>query len=185
MSGIKEERTSLSNEELVVLSQQGDEIARSVLCERFLNSKGIHSSVPYLDSDDFVQESMLGFLKAVDTYDFLKGVPFEAYAFRCMQNKMKSAAVVPHNEVSLESQADYFDVPDTEKTPLDKLLDCERLSEVLTVCETTLTDVEKTVVFFRAGGMTYEEIGSKLGISSKTVDNALHRARRKLKNVCF
>lgn len=185
MSGIKEEHTSLSNEELVALSQQGDSVALAVLCERFLNTKGIHSSVPYLDTDDFVQESMIGFLKAVDTYDFLKGVPFEAYAFRCMQNKMKSAVAVPHNEVSLEAQADYLELPDNEKTPLDKLLDCERLSEVLSACETTLTDVEKTVVFFRAGGMSYDEIGLKLGLSAKNVDNALQRARRKLKNVCF
>jgi RNA polymerase sporulation-specific sigma factor len=59
----------------------------------------------------------------------------------------------------------------------------ERLNEVLEACEVSLSQVEKTVVFFRAGGMSYDEIGEKLGMSPKSVDNAVQRARRKLKEV--
>ena len=69
-SGICRDFSSLSNEELVRLSQQGDENARSILSARFLNTRGAGVSVSYLDSDDFVQEGMLGFLRAVQTYDF-------------------------------------------------------------------------------------------------------------------
>ena len=51
-------------------------------------------------------------------------------------------------------------------------------------CEVTLSDLEKTVVFFRAGGMSYDEICQRLNLSEKSVDNALRRARKKLKSVC-
>lgn len=175
---------ALSNEELVRLSQNGNLDARSVLCARFLNTANAPLSVSYLDFDDFVQEGMLGFLRAVDTYDFSKGVPFEAYAFRCMQNSVRSAMGHTKNDIKVDSQADYYEVADNDKDPLGQLLDAEKLTEVLDACETSLSDVEKTVVFFRAGGMAYEEIAKRLGLTAKAVDSALHRARKKLKNVC-
>lgn len=174
---------AMSNEELVKLARMGDEQARSVLCARFLYTKGAGVSVSYLDSDDFVQEGMIGFLKAVDTYDFSRGVPFEAYAFKCMQNSIKTAAGVSKNEIPVGGSEEFSEVVDSVDDPLDQLLAGEKLGEVLKTCQVALTDVEKTVVFFRAGGMSYDEIGDKIGLSPKAVDNALHRARRKLKAV--
>jgi RNA polymerase sporulation-specific sigma factor len=73
---------------------------------------------------------------------------------------------------------------DTDEDPLKLILDGEHFNEVLNACQTTLSDVEKTVVFFRAGGMAYDEIGKRLNMTEKSVDNALQRARRKLKSVC-
>ena len=175
---------SLSNEELVKLSQDGDENATSVLSARFLNTRGAGVSVSYLDSDDFVQEGMIGFLKAVKTYDFSRGVPFEAYAFKCMQNSINTAAGISRVEIPVGMSSEIPETTDTDEDPLKLILDGEHFNEVLSACETTLSDVEKTVVFFRAGGMAYEEIGKRLNMTEKSVDNALQRARRKLKSVC-
>ncbi len=178
------ELSSLSNEELVKLSQTGNEQARSVLSARFLNTRGAGVSISYLDSDDFVQEGMLGFLRAVETYDFSRGVPFEAYAFKCMQNSIRSAAGVSRMEIPMGMSSEIPEVTDRDEDPLKQILVGEHLNEVLSACEVTLSDVEKTVVFFRAGGMSYEEIGKRLNMSEKSVDNALQRARKKLKSVC-
>ncbi len=174
----------MSNEELVKLSQSGDESARSTLSARFLNTRGAGVSVAYLDSDDFVQEGMLGFLRAVDTYDFSRGVPFEAYAFKCMQNSINSAAGVSSVEIPVGMSSEFSEVTDKDEDPLKQILAGEHLNEVLNACEVTLSDIEKTVVFFRAGGMSYDEIGKRLNMSPKSVDNALQRARKKLKSVC-
>ncbi len=175
---------SLSNEELVKLSQNGDENATSVLSARFLNTRGAGVSVSYLDSDDFIQEGMIGFLKAVKTYDFSRGVPFEAYAFKCMQNSINTAAGISRVEIPVGMSSEMPETTDTDDDPLKLILDGEHFNEVLNACETTLSDVEKAVVFFRAGGMAYEEIGKRLNMTEKSVDNALQRARRKLKSVC-
>ncbi len=178
------EFSSLSNEELVKLSQSGNEQARSLLSSRFLNTRGTGVSISYLDSDDFVQEGMLGFLRAVETYDFSRGVPFEAYAFKCMQNSINSAAGVSRVEIPIGISSEFPEVTDKDEDPLKQILAGEHLNEVLSACEVTLSDVEKTVVFFRAGGMSYDEIGKRLNMSEKSVDNALQRARKKLKSVC-
>ena len=174
----------MSNEELVRLSQSGNETARDVLSARFLNTRGAGVSVAYLDSDDFVQEGMIGFLKAVETYDFSRGVPFEAYAFKCMQNSINTAAAVSRVEIPVGMSSAITESTDVEDDPLKLILDGEHFNEVLRACEVTLSDVEKTVVFFRAVGMSYEEIGKRLNMSDKSVDNALQRARKKLKSVC-
>lgn len=183
-SGVYKEYSSLSNEELVKLSQQGNEVARSILSARFLNTRGAGVSISYLDSDDFVQEGMLGFLRAVETYDFSRGVPFEAYAFKCMQNSINTAAGVSRVEIPVGMSTEMPEITDKDEDPLKHILVGEHLNEVLSACEVTLSDVEKTVVFFRAGGMSYDEIGDRLKMSPKSVDNALQRARKKLKSVC-
>lgn len=183
LSSVSRDYNSLSNEELVKLSQNEDENARSVLSARFLNTRGAGVSVSYLDSDDFVQEGMLGFLRAIDSYDFSRGVPFEAYAFKCMQNSINTAAGVSSVEIPMGISNQMTEITDDDD-PLHQILAEEHLNEVLDACEVTLSAVEKTVVFFRAGGMSYEEIGKRLSMTEKSVDNALQRARKKLKGVC-
>lgn len=173
----------LSNEELAVLAQKGDEYAFDVLARRFLNTRYTFSNVAYVDSDDFVQEGMFGFLNAVRTFDMNKGVPFEAYASKCMSNSIKTAAGNVNGEVSVDGEDELLSEQNCTDDLLSHILVREHLNEVLKACEVSLSEVEKTVVFFRAAGLSYDEIGERLGMSPKSVDNAVQRARRKLKDV--
>ena len=172
-----------NNEELVVLAQKGDEYAFNALASRFLNTRYIVSNSTYLDVDDFVQEGMFGFLNAVRTFDVNKGVPFEAYASVCMRNSINTAAGSVSADIPVEADSEAFSVLESTEDPLGHVITAERLNNVLIACEVTLSEVEKTVVFFRASGMSYVEIGEKLGMTAKSVDNAVQRARRKLKDV--
>ncbi len=174
---------TLTNEELVQLTRTGDDYAFDVLARRFLNTRYINTTAAYLDTDDFVQEGMFGFLNAVRTYDARKGVPFEAYAFVCMRNSINTAASNASDDISVDDSAEAFQGLESAEDPLKQILTTERLNEVLNACEVSLSEVEKTVVFFKAGGMSYAEIGDRLGMSPKSVDNAVQRARRKLKDV--
>lgn len=172
-----------NNEELAVLAQNGDEYAFNALAARFLNTRYIVSNSTYLDIDDFVQEGMFGFLNAVRTFDINKGVPFEAYASVCMRNSINTAAGNISDDIPVDTEAETFAVLESTEDPLKHIITAERLNEVLSACDVTLSEVEKTVVFFRASGMSYIEIGEKLGMTPKSVDNAVQRARRKLKDV--
>ncbi len=174
---------TFTNEELVQLTQTGDDYAFDVLARRFLNTRYINTTAAYLDADDFVQEGMFGFLNAVRTYDARKGVPFEAYAFVCMRNSINTAASNASGEIPVDDTAEVLQGLESVEDPLRQILTTERLNEVLNACEVSLSEVEKTVVFFKAGGMSYAEIGEKLGMTPKSVDNAVQRARRKLKGV--
>lgn len=170
---------SHSDEELVVLARGGDAFALDELASRFLGIKRI--GVGYLEDVDIVQESMFGLLSAVKAYDSSKGVPFRFFALKCMKHSANDAAdsVVPEYPVDPENEVLASEVP--EHDPLERVIVSENLAVVLGACEVELSALEKSVVFCHAGGMSYKEIGAKLGISEKTVNNALQRARKKLK----
>ncbi len=170
-----------SDDCLAIQAQNGDDIAFNVLASRYLNKNYKTTNSAYLDSEDFVQESMFGFLNAVRTFKEDRGVPFSAYARVCMRNSMNTAADTLSKEIRADGDLDDVLAVQSGDDPLSKLIDTEHLNEVLSLCETTLSELEKTVVFFVAGGMSYKEIGRKLGMDSKAVDNAVQRARKKLK----
>ena len=54
---------------------------------------------------------------------------------------------------------------------------------VQSMTNTPTADVEKSVVYSQMSGLSYTETAEKLGLTPKAVDNALQRARKKLKNV--
>lgn len=172
-----------SDEELVKLSQDGDNLALDILSRRFLSHKPKVSSAGYLDVDDLLQEGMISFLSAVRTYSDEKGVPFSAYATVCMNNGVVSAARKTKGDFNIDREVDPVTVNVEVKNPLDTIVDSENLSSVLSLCESVLSDVEKSVVYSQMSGLSYTEIAEKLGLTPKAVDNALQRARKKLKSV--
>ena len=146
----------LTDEELVKLSQEGDNLALDTLARRFLSRKPKMYNAGYLDVDDLLQEGMISFLSAV--------------------RKTK-------NDFQLDYEVDPVTVGGEIKNPLDTIVDSENLSSVLSLCENVLSDVEKSVVYSQMSGLSYTETAEKLGLTPKAVDNALQRARKKLKNV--
>lgn len=85
---------SMSNESLVRLAQQGDTKAFDYLVE--VNMPFIHSLVQrYIKPknkyyEDIMQEGVLGFLKAVKTFDSSKGYKLLTYACHCIENEFKA-----------------------------------------------------------------------------------------------
>lgn len=173
----------LADEELVKLSQDGDNLALDVLARRFLSHKPKVYSAGYLDVDDLLQEGMISFLSAVRTYNVEKGVPFSAYASVCINNGVISAARKIKDDSQIDPDIDPVTVNGEVKNPLDTIVASENLSSVLSLCENVLSDVEKSVVYCQMSGLSYTETAGKLGLTPKAVDNALQRARKKLKNV--
>ncbi len=174
---------NFTDEELVELSQNGDSLALDILARRFLSHKPKMYSAGYLDVDDLLQEGMISFLSAVRTYKVEKGVPFSAYATVCMNNGVVSAARKTKNDFQIDRDVDPVTMGGEVKNPLDTIEDGEILSSVLSLCENVLSNVEKSVIYSQISGLSYNEISEKLGLTPKAVDNALQRARKKLKSV--
>ncbi len=174
---------NFTDEELVELSQNGDSLALDILARRFLSHKPKMYSAGYLDVDDLLQEGMISFLSAVRTYKVEKGVPFSAYATVCMNNGVVSAARKTKNDFQIDRDVDPVTMGGEVKNPLDTIEDSEILSSVLSLCENVLSNVEKSVIYSQISGLSYNEISEKLGLTPKAVDNALQRARKKLKSV--
>lgn len=136
------------------------------------------------DLDDLAQEGMLGLFKAIGTFDKSRSEDFEAYAMMCVnreiinfvrknntyKNKTLNAAL------PLESAAMNADALSPESVVIGKEQDV-LLDGII---DKNLSKLEKKVVSAFTDGFSYDEIAEKNGITVKSVDNALQRARAKL-----
>ena len=80
--------------------------------------------------------------------------------------------------VPLDREADLAAIQDPES----QLIDRENLDVLLHKIRNTLTRMEQEVLSCYVSGFSYQEISSALGISVKSVGNAMQRVRKKLRN---
>jgi len=143
------------------------------------------------DSEDLIQEGMLGLLSAVRSYDPLKNVQFSTYAEFCIRRRLysaiRSATSNKHsplnNYISLESP--LFDENETHgsyflRDPEDFVIASERFTEISERFYSALSRFETKVLRLYLEGMSYDEMAVYLEKPSKSVDNAVQRIRKKL-----
>ncbi len=133
------------------------------------------------DEDDLAQECLVGLLTAVRHYRDDVGAAFTTFACTCIHNRLVSMArrygAKLQRERPLESDSQ---VPDTNSSnPENRLLEQEGFSQLQAQLQQRLTPLEHAVLLARLSDQTYEQIATRLGVSKKTVDNAVQRLRRK------
>ncbi len=181
---------SLDDEKLVALAKNGDEPANDALIARYTPFVR-HLARPYFlaggDAEDLVQEGLIGFLKAVRSFDPHCDVQFKPYAAVCIKSKLHSALKralskkqKPLNEyISLE--APFFDeFVATSGDPVENIIVAESLEELSQTLDGILSDLEAKILHLYLEGRSYQEISSITGKSQKAVDNAIQRIRKKL-----
>ncbi len=140
------------------------------------------------DYEDLVSDGMLGLLSAIRTYDPSRG-EFAAYAAVCIDNRMRSAvrrynAWAEHISDSSPSSEELERVPDPSPTPEDLVIRHEDDRLFFENIKRILSTMELRCIECVIMGLSYEEIASRLGTDKKAVDNALSRARTKLRR-CY
>ncbi len=65
--------------------------------------------------------------------------------------------------------------------PLNLAVSRDAVRRMWGVARSSLSELELEVFRRRAGGASYQEVAAELGVSAKSVDNAVMRARRKLR----
>ena len=108
---------------------------------------------------------------------------FSGFASVCVSNRMKNAVdrAKRRNE-RLEELADE-DIPDSSPTPEELVIGRESADEITRCMRSLLSPLELGCIEGVILGMPYSEIAEKLSVSAKSVDNAVTRARAKLKLV--
>lgn len=133
-----------------------------------------------VEADDLVSEGFLGLLNAIRSYSPEKG-KFSAFANICIANKMKSAVMKSNNQLTLADDFDFDEIEDAKASTEDLVILKEQNKEIYDKLNTLLSKRERDVLSLYIGACSYNDIAEKLNISIKSVDNALSRARAKLK----
>lgn len=190
------EYTFLEDKELVDLARNGDSNATFILLER---CKGLVRSVSrslFLaggDSEDLIQEGMIGVYKAISTYNGKSS--FKSYAYLCIKSSILTAIRnssakknLPLNSyislTTLGEEDDKKDIMiDSSVNPETELINKEALNELKTSIKQVLSKFEFIVLSMYLNGNSLEEIYEKTGKNQKAVENALHRIRKKISKI--
>ncbi len=185
---------NFSDESLCRLSAEGNSAAETELVHRYGWLVRACSRPLFLaggDSEDLMQEGMLGLLRAIRSFDPERDTAFRTYAEICIHSSLLTAVRAasggkhtPLNE-SVPFEASLFDCIDPSLTvstqsPEDVVIDREEFRERLQVLRGSLSALEARILPPYLNGLSCGEIARQEGLSMKTVDNAIQRIRRKL-----
>ena len=190
----------LTDEQLVRMAQEGSETAEEILIEKYkglVKNKAKTYYITGADSEDVVQEGMIGLFKAIRSFDVSKQTAFKTFADTCVNSQIISAIKKanrkrhkPLNEsVSLNKEVDDgsqdISVGDILQASMDNdpeaLLLLQEVVDYLKTYDSGLfSKFEREVWIEKLKGKNYMEIAEHLGRSPKSVDNALQRIKKKI-----
>lgn len=180
-----------NDESLVQLARKGDENAMAILISGivpFVRARAGALAGKNLEAEDLMQEGMLGFLSAVYSYKEGSEATFRTYASICINNRIISAV---RSQMSQKNQPlnrcvplneDHAMMEDAKADPQDILTAQEETAHLMSILNERLSDYEKKVICMYLTGLNYEQIAKRLNTTTKAVDNALQRAKKKLKS---
>lgn len=190
----------LKDEKLVILAQDGDENAEEYLIRKYkdvVRSKAHLYFMVGADSEDIVQEGMIGIFKAIRSYNKSKQASFHTFAEICINRQIitaiKRATRLKHSplntSVSLSKPLSDAE-PDTtleETLSSNSNTDPEALfllKEDMGYIEDNgadiFSDLELSVWNEYLKGKSYLQIAEVTRRSPKAIDNAIQRTKRKL-----
>lgn len=135
------------------------------------------------DYDELVSDGMQGLLAAISGYDSAKG-EFSVFLSACIENRLKNTAKksIRHKSMIKGTTDEIIDeIADERPGPEEIAIEKESSEMVLNDMRTNLTALEFECMNGILMGLSYGEIAQRLNIDKKAVDNAVMRARTKLK----
>ena len=179
-----------TDEELVVEAQKGDSLAMEELMIRYnraVRSRARQFFIAGGETEDLVQEGMMGLFFAVRNYRKDSGKSFKNFAYLCMTRRIYDEIgkmTTKKNAVLTESvplfDQNVLDMLDESSSPEEYLIDSEARAEFQIKLMRELSDFEYRVLNMYMDGMSYTQICEATKKPFKSVDNALVRAKRKL-----
>ena len=164
--------------ELLQQAKAGQEAALAAVLAHMMPVIRSHAAAgvcPGLDLDDAVQEGIIGLFAAIRSYRPGEGAS-------CIQNAIRTARrAAGRKKHGPLNQSVPLSEEDTTPGPEELAIQNEQLQDTLQTIQTRLSPFEQEVLELFLSGCSYEQIAQALGRSPKSVENALSRLRRKLK----
>lgn len=186
MSEITCQISEYSDEKLCALVTAGCRDAEEELVKRYLRPVRVCARPYFLaggDSEDLIQEAMFGLLKAIREFDPSHDARFKTFAEVCIRNRIRSAVTnAARSKHAPLNDSVPFESPmlGSGASPEELYISREEETERLTRLEQQLSPFERRILRLFLLGLSYQEISEQVGRSSKSVDNAVQRIRRKV-----
>ena len=187
-----------SDEQLSLLFQKGDEEAGSELASRY-RPLIKRCTRPYFllggDSEDLIQEGMIGLVHSMQSFDMEGAASFKSYAEVCIRRRIldaiKAAGRLKHMPLNSGLSLDELKGGDESTglplgdvgyipSPEELIIEQEEKNSIYTMCRSILSPLERKVLAGYLDGLSYEEIAAGCEKPVKSVDSALQRIRKKL-----
>jgi RNA polymerase sporulation-specific sigma factor len=194
----------LEDLQLVMKARNGSTPALDALMRRYNGFVRLKASSYFLaggDSEDLVQEGLIGLYKAVRDFRADKETSFRSFAELCVTRQIITAIKTatrfkhqPLNQYVSFSHTPAGQDSDGECTLGDALpgpstndpsvcvISTEELQSLVFCLGTGLSSLEADALRLYLEGSSYEEMAEELGCDTKTIDNALQRVKRKILN---
>ena len=183
----------VSDEALCRLMQDGnvdagDELARRSIILLLRRARALLAGC--LEIDDLAQEGMLGLIDAMKSYRPDRGASFRTFAYRCVTNRMLNLIAASGrnpSQVSVDHIGNLEPLTEEQipnaKDPQEILIQQENPIDWIHRARNLLSKNEREALRLYLGGYSYQEMAASLQCTTKAVDNALQRVRRKLRTV--
>lgn len=189
----------VSDEQLIGHLRDGQAGVMDYLLEKYKNLVRKRANALYLiggETEDLIQEGMIGLFKAVQDFCPGKETSFYHFAELCIMRQMYTAVEASRRKkhtplntyVPLDAGGEEQDVLYLEAEKQFQTLDPETLfisqenvRQLLRQANERLSRMERQVLSLYLEGMNYRQIAGQLGKTPKAVDNALQRIRGKIK----
>lgn len=197
-----------TDEELIERLRDGEEQIMEYLMEKYKNLVRSKAKSMYIlggDTQDLIQEGMIGLFKAVRDYDSGRDASFYTFAQLCVSRNIYSAVQksgrkkhAPLNfYISIYGSENGKDGENISQAafngsmelmaegeasnPEEIFISQENMEQLQKYIEDELSPFETQVLELHITGMGYVEIAKVLGRDEKATDNALQRIRTKLR----
>ena len=188
---------------LLALAKQGSSDAFDKLVRRYHSFVRLKASSYFLvggDSEDLIQEGLVGLYKAIRDFRSDRESSFRNFAELCITRQIITAVktATRNKHTPLNGYVSFSSSPagasaDGGEPTLDEILpgspvwdpanqavSTEELSSLVACLSTVLSELESRVLSLYLDGHSYVDVGGMLGCDCKTVDNALQRVKRKV-----
>jgi RNA polymerase sporulation-specific sigma factor len=187
---------------LIALAKSGNSEAYEMVVKRYYGFVRLKASSYFLiggDSDDLIQEGLVGLYKAIRDFRTDRESSFRNFAELCITRQIITAVKTStRNKHAPLNQYVSFNAPpgasddDGDQTldemiagshvhdPVVQVISSEELTSLVDCLSTSLSELESDVLRLYLDGYSYEQIGEKIDCDAKTVDNALQRVKRKV-----
>jgi RNA polymerase sporulation-specific sigma factor len=192
----------LEDLQLVLKARNGSSVALDQLIRRYTSFVRLKASSYFLaggDSEDLIQEGLVGLYKAVRDFRADKQTSFRSFAELCVTRQIITAikTATRYKHAPLNTYVSFSHTPAGQESEGDVTLgdalpgpsvndpsvcviSTEELQSLLGCLSSTLSSLESDALRLYLEGSSYEQMAEELGCDTKTIDNALQRVKRKI-----